>query len=147
MICPFCSHENTRVVDSRVVPDGIRRRRVCSACDKRFSTVERIERRMPVVVKKGGGRQPFSREKVRSGLMLACRKRPVSAVDMDASLARIEASVFAIAEQGEISSSRVGDLVLEELRELDQVAFLRFASVYQEFTDAEEFVKLVREGT
>lgn len=100
---------------------------------------------MPAVVKKGGGRQPFAREKVAAGLALACRKRPVSSDERDAALARVEARVFAECEQNEIPSSRVGDLVLEELRGLDSVAFLRFASVYQEFADAEEFVKLIRE--
>ena len=146
MTCPFCSADASRVIDSRVVPDGIRRRRECGGCGRRFSTVERVERRMPQVVKKDGGRQPFSAQKVSSGLALACRKRPVSTQDRDDAIARIEARVFAEAEQHEIGSRRIGEFVLDELRELDKVAFLRFASVYQEFEDADEFVRLVQEG-
>ena len=146
MHCPFCSHDASRVIDSRVVPDGIRRRRECGECARRFSTVERVERRMPQVVKKDGGRQPFNPQKVMAGLALACRKRPVSTQDRDDVVARIEARVFAEAEQNEIGSRRIGELVLEELRGLDKVAFLRFASVYREFENAEEFVRLVQEG-
>ena len=101
---------------------------------------------MPQVVKKSGGRQPFSREKVAAGLALACRKRPVSTGALDDAVARIEAKVFTEAERNEIASSRIGEWVLEELQGLDKVAFLRFASVYQEFENAEEFVRLVREG-
>ena len=101
---------------------------------------------MPQVVKKDGGRQPFNPQKVLAGLALACRKRPVSTQDRDDVVARIEARVFAEAEQNEIGSRRIGELVLEELRGLDKVAFLRFASVYQEFENAEEFVRLVQEG-
>ncbi len=101
---------------------------------------------MPQVVKKSGARQPFSREKVSAGLALACRKRPVSTADLDDALAHIEAKAFTEAENYEISSARIGEWVLEELQGLDKVAFLRFASVYQEFEDAEEFVRLVQEG-
>lgn len=143
MNCPFCQGEQSRVVDSRTVGDAIRRRRECEACQKRFSTLERLDRRMPQVVKKDGSRSAFDLDKVRSGFGIACRKRPVDPKDIDAALLRIEARIFALGET-EISSQRVGRFVLEELRGLDDVAFLRFASVYLEFDAPEQFLELIQ---
>lgn len=148
MICPFCQHASTRVVDSRVTGpkggDGIRRRRECPECGRRFSTLERIEQRMPQVVKKDGRREPFDVSKVLQGLQVALRKRPVSSAWVQSAVQRIEQGVFAEADKGEISTHRVGEFVLAELRSVDRVAFLRFASVYQEFNTAEEFMELIQ---
>lgn len=148
MICPFCQHASTRVVDSRVTGskggDGIRRRRECPECARRFSTLERIEQRMPQVVKKDGRREPFDVSKVLQGLQVALRKRPVSSAWVNGAVQRIEQGVFAEADKGEISTHRVGEFVLAELRSVDRVAFLRFASVYQEFNTAEEFMELIQ---
>ncbi|MFT5583622.1 MAG: transcriptional repressor NrdR [Cognaticolwellia sp.] len=147
MICPFCQHPSTRVVDSRVTGPkggGIRRRRECPECERRFSTLERIEQRMPQVVKKDGRRETFDVGKVLQGLQVALRKRPVSSVWVQAAVQRIEQGVFAEADKGEISTHRVGEFVLAELRSVDRVAFLRFASVYQEFNSAEEFMELIQ---
>lgn len=143
MICSFCQHPVSRVVDSRVVGDAIRRRRECARCSRRFSTMERIERRMPQAIKKDGRRQAFDRDKVRSGFELACRKRPVSTEWIEAAVARVEARAFQDATEGEVSTRRVGELVLDELRQVDRVAFLRFASVYQEFNTPEQFLELL----
>ncbi|MCP4807204.1 MAG: transcriptional repressor NrdR [Proteobacteria bacterium] len=143
MNCPFCQGEQSRVVDSRTVGDAIRRRRECEACQKRYSTLERLDRRMPQVVKKDGKRSAFDLDKVRSGFTIACRKRPVDPKDIDAALLRIEARIFAVGEP-EISSQDVGRLVLEELRGMDNVAFLRFASVYLEFDAPEQFLELIQ---
>lgn len=143
MICPFCEHGSTRVVDSRVSGDGIRRRRECPECGKRFSTVERIEQRMPQVVKKDGRREVFDVQKLRSGFQVALRKRPVSSEWVAAAVDRIEKRVFSDSERGEISTRRIGEFVLDELQSTDRVAFLRFASVYQEFNTPEEFMELI----
>ena len=143
MICPFCQHPQSKVVDSRVTGDAIRRRRECEGCEKRYTTHERVEWRMPQVVKKSGGRQAFDRAKVRGGFQLACRKRPVSPDAIELAIDAIEARVRRSAER-EIPSITIGAMVLEELLKLDRVAYLRFASVYQEFATPEEFLELLQ---
>jgi len=143
LICPFCQHPQSKVVDSRVTGDAIRRRRECEGCEKRYTTHERVEWRMPQVVKKSGGRQAFDRAKVRGGFQLACRKRPVSPDAIELAIDAIEARVRRSAER-EIPSITIGAMVLEELLKLDRVAYLRFASVYQEFATPEEFLELLQ---
>lgn len=146
MRCPFCRHEDTQVVDSRVADDGaaIRRRRRCPACDKRFTTYERVELSMPAVVKKDGSRTEFDRRKIAASMQLALRKRPVAADAIDAAVARIEYQLLGSGER-EVRSERLGELVMAELRELDKVAFVRFASVYRRFEDVSEFEDVIGE--
>ena len=146
MRCPFCRHEDTQVVDSRVSEDGaaIRRRRRCPACDKRFTTYERVELAMPAVVKKDGSRTEYDRRKLVASMKLALRKRPVSADAIDAAVARIEYQLLGSGER-EVRSERLGELVMAELRELDKVAFVRFASVYRRFEDVSEFEDVIEE--
>lgn len=141
MRCPFCRHRGNRVVDSRMSGDGatIRRRRVCSSCKKRFTTYERVEAAAPMVVKKDNRREPYDRGKVIAGLTKALEKRPVSMATIEQVADRIET---AAAESGEreIASSFIGSAVMNELRLIDQVAYVRFASVYRSFKDIEEFM-------
>ncbi len=143
MICPFCSHTSSKVIDSRDTGPSIRRRRECEGCGERYSTQETIERKLPQVVKKDGERQAFDEQKLLKGLYLACRKRPVTRT-------RIEGAVENIVQElsgrpgKEIDSTAVGALVLSELLELDRVAYLRFASVYQELASPEEFLELLQ---
>jgi transcriptional repressor NrdR len=146
MRCPFCRHEDTQVVDSRVSEDGaaIRRRRRCPACDKRFTTYERVELAMPAIVKKDGSRTEFDRRKIAASMQLALRKRPVAADAIDAAVARIEDQLLGSGER-EVRSERLGELVMGELRELDKVAFVRFASVYRRFEDVSEFEDVLEE--
>ncbi|MCP3724767.1 transcriptional regulator NrdR [Paraburkholderia sp. EG287A] len=146
MRCPFCRHEDTQVVDSRVSEDGaaIRRRRRCPACDKRFTTYERVELAMPSIVKKDGSRTEFDRRKIMASMQLALRKRPVAADAIDAAVARIEYQLLGSGER-EVRSERLGELVMGELRELDKVAFVRFASVYRRFEDVSEFEDVIEE--
>ena len=146
MRCPFCRHEDTQVVDSRVSEDGaaIRRRRRCPACDKRFTTYERVELAMPSIVKKDGSRTEFDRRKIVASMQLALRKRPVAADAIDAAVARIEYQLLGSGER-EVRSERLGELVMGELRELDKVAFVRFASVYRRFEDVSEFEDVIEE--
>jgi len=146
MRCPFCRHEDTQVVDSRVSEDGaaIRRRRRCPACDKRFTTYERVELAMPAIVKKDGSRTEFDRRKIMASMQLALRKRPVAADAIDAAVARIEYQLLGSGER-EVRSDRLGELVMGELRELDKVAFVRFASVYRRFEDVSEFEDVIEE--
>jgi len=145
MYCPFCTNDDTRVVDSRVVEEGaaVRRRRECEGCGKRFSTYERAELRLPLVVKKDGTRQSFDLEKIRSGMLKALEKRPVSVVQIEQGL---NALVRAVQETGEaeIAAGVLGEFVMEQLRSLDGVAYVRFASVYREFKDVEDFLTAVR---
>ena len=140
MRCPFCRADNDRVVDSRACQDGfsIRRRRLCNACRRRYTTYERIEETAIKVVKKDGSRVPFSRDKVKRGLERACWKRPISDRDIEKTVALIENDVFT-AFDSEIDSRRLGELVMDHLRDLDEVAFVRFASVYRQFADAGDF--------
>jgi transcriptional repressor NrdR len=145
MHCPFCANDDTRVIDSRVAEGGaaVRRRRECEVCNKRFSTYERAELRLPMVVKKDGTRQSFNILKIRGGMEKALEKRPVS---VDALEQGVQAVVRAAQENGEseIPAEVVGDFVMEQLRQLDGVAYIRFASVYREFKDVDEFVAAVK---
>ncbi|MBS0430767.1 MAG: transcriptional repressor NrdR [Proteobacteria bacterium] len=146
MKCPFCGHPETQVVETRVSEDGdfVRRRRQCSACDKRFTTYERPDVNYPVVVKKDGSRADFDAGKVRASMMLALRKRPVSIEQIDDALLRIEQKLLASAQR-EIPSHKLGELVMRELKKLDKVAYVRFASVYRSFEDVEEFRQLLKD--
>ncbi|WP_233233977.1 transcriptional regulator NrdR [Bordetella sp. LUAb4] len=146
MRCPFCGHSDTQVVDSRVSEEGdtIRRRRRCQACDKRFTTYERVELTMPSIVKRNGSRSDFEPGKLRGSLSLALRKRPVSTEDVDAAVARIEETLLASGKR-EVPSAYVGELVMNELKKLDKVAYVRFASVYRSFEDIGEFIEAIRE--
>ncbi|AGA89212.1 transcriptional regulator NrdR [Thioflavicoccus mobilis 8321] len=140
MRCPFCGAPDTKVVDSRLSGEGdqVRRRRRCAVCKERFTTYETAELNLPRIVKRDGSRVPFDGRKLRSGMMRALEKRPVSTADIDAALARINRQLLASGER-EISARRVGELVMEELRGLDQVAYVRFASVYRKFEDVNAF--------
>ncbi|MGN6319003.1 transcriptional regulator NrdR [Trinickia sp.] len=146
MRCPFCRHEDTQVVDSRVSEDGaaIRRRRRCPACDKRFTTYERVELTLPAVVKKDGSRSEFDRRKIAASMRLALRKRPVSAEAIDAAVARIEYQLLGSGER-EVRSDRLGELVMNELLQLDKIAYVRFASVYRRFEDVSDFEDVIEE--
>lgn len=144
MKCPFCSFEDTQVVDSRVSEDGatIRRRRRCAKCEKRFTTYERADLMMPTVVKRSGSRMGFDESRLRASMDLALRKRSVPAQEVDAAVARITEGLLVCGER-EISTERIGDLVMEQLKKLDQVAYVRFASVYKSFNDIREFVEAI----
>jgi transcriptional repressor NrdR len=146
MRCPFCSSDDTQVVDTRSNEDSnvIRRRRKCPKCDKRFTTYERVELRMPRLVKKGGSRTDFDREKLLGSLRLALRKRPVATDQVDAAVDRIEEKLLALGER-EVPTSRVGDLVMRELAKLDKIAYIRFASVYRSFETPDDFREAVQE--
>lgn len=141
MRCPVCRHTESRVIDSRPTPDGtsIRRRRECVSCGRRFTTYETIEYAPLMVIKKDGSRQPFDREKILCGLMNACKKRPVTRAQMEGVIYAIESSLMSQIEQ-EVPSSVIGEMVLEQLKEVDEVAYIRFASVYQEFSDIQSFL-------
>ena len=146
MKCPFCGHLETQVVETRVSEDAdfVRRRRQCSACDKRFTTYERPDVNFPVVVKKDGSRADFDSTKVRASMMLALRKRPVSIEQIDTALLRIEQKLLASGLR-EIDSTKVGELVMRELKRLDKVAYVRFASVYRHFRDIGEFMNELKD--
>jgi transcriptional repressor NrdR len=146
MRCPFCHHEDTQVLDTRVSEEGdsIRRRRRCSECDKRFTTYERIELTLPTIVKKNGSRAEYERAKLNSSLMVALRKRPVSAEAIEAAVARIEEKLLAAGAR-EVPSERLGELVMRELKKLDKIAYIRFASVYRSFEDVDEFADVIRD--
>ena len=146
MKCPFCAHPETQVVETRVSEEGgfIRRRRQCSACDKRFTTYERPEVSFPTVVKKDGRRIEYDRSKLLGSFKLALRKRPVSTTQIDTSIEHIEEKLLNQGQR-EVLSSRIGELVMRELKKLDKVAYIRFASVYRSFEDVDEFKTLVDE--
>jgi transcriptional repressor NrdR len=146
MKCPFCAAAETTVADTRINDDGdiVRRRRRCLSCDKRFTTYERAEIRLPQVVKKNGSRVDFDREKLSASLWLSLRKRPVTTELVDAAISRIEEKLLALGER-EIPSEKVGEMVMRELKKLDKVAYVRFASVYRNFEDVDEFSELIRE--
>ncbi len=146
MKCPFCSSFDTQVIDSRVSEEGdtIRRRRRCTACDRRFTTYERVELVMPAVVKRNGTRVEFDVNKLRGSLNLALRKRPVSTEDVDAAVARVQERLL-VSGLREVGTGYLGELVMSELKKLDQVAYVRFASVYKSFEDIGEFVKAIDE--
>ncbi len=140
MHCPFCNTADTRVVDSRLVGDGdqVRRRRECAECKDRFTTYETIELNMPRLVKHDGSRATFDERKLRSGISRALEKRPVGSEDLEKAISRIKRQLMARGER-EVPTDIVGQLVMEELRALDQVAYVRFASVYRSFQDVQEF--------
>ena len=146
MKCPFCQHEDTQVLDTRVseVGDAIRRRRRCAQCDKRFTTYERIELSMPIIVKKDGSRTEYEAGKLRGSLRLALRKRPVSAEAIDAACASIEEKLLTSGRR-EVDTGYVGELVMQELKRLDEIAYIRFASVYKDFKDLAEFQQALAE--
>ena len=146
MRCPYCSHEETQVVETRESDEGdvIRRRRRCLKCDKRFTTYERPEIALPAVVKKDGARVEFDPVKLRSSMLLALRKRPVSMEQVDAAIDRIQDKLLATAAR-ELPSARLGELVMRELKRIDKVAYVRFASVYRSFEDVDEFRQLIRD--
>jgi len=144
--CPFCGDPNTQVTDSRENDDGdiVRRRRRCVHCDKRFTTYERIDLKMPRVVKRNGNRSEYERGKLFASMQLALRKRPVTTEALEAAVDRIEARLLTVGET-EIPSAQIGDLVMKELKKLDKVAYIRFASVYRNFADVDDFSSFVRE--
>jgi transcriptional repressor NrdR len=146
MRCPFCSHEDTQVVDTRSNPEAnvIRRRRRCPSCEKRFTTYERVELRMPRLIKKDGSRTDFDREKLLGSMMIALRKRPVATEAIDAAVDRIEEKLRAMGER-EVPTGRVGDLVMRELARLDKIAYIRFASVYRSFETPDDFREAVQD--
>lgn len=146
MKCPFCNHDDTPVLDTRLSEEGdaIRRRRRCANCDKRFTTYERIELTMPVIVKKNGSRTEFDSVKLRGSLMLALRKRPVSAEAVDLAIQSIQEKLLSSGAR-EVLSGQVGELVMRELKRLDKIAYIRFASVYKSFEDVTEFQDAIAE--
>ena len=146
MKCPFCSHSETQVVETRISEDGdfIRRRRQCGACDKRFTTYERPDVTFPAIVKKDGRRIEYERDKLRASMNLALRKRPVSTEQTDGAIERIEEKLLSLGLR-EVASTRIGELVMRELKKLDKVAYVRFASVYRSFEDIDDFKNLVDE--
>jgi transcriptional repressor NrdR len=146
MKCPFCSHPDTQVVETRVSEDGgfIRRRRRCASCDKRFTSYERPEVNFPAIVKKDGRRIEYERAKLLASMKLALRKRPVSTEQVDGAVERIEEKLLNLGLR-EVLSTRIGELVMYELKKLDKVAYVRFASVYRSFEDMDDFRTLVDE--
>ena len=146
MRCPFCAHDDTQVKDSRPTEDStsIRRRRQCSSCGARFTTFERVQLREVTVVKSGDRREPFDRSKLENSITLACRKRAVSQERIDQLVSGIQRQVE-IAGEPEVPSNQIGEMVMLELKKLDKVAYVRFASVYRNFEDVDEFSKLIRE--
>ncbi len=145
MHCPYCSHRETRVIDSRLAESGsaVRRRRSCEGCGKRFSTFERVDLRLPMVIKKDGSRQSFDADKLRRGMARALEKRPVSAAQLEHAVQRITQLACEMGE-GEIGVEKLGELVMDELRSLDGVAYVRFASVYRDFKDVDAFLAAVK---
>ena len=141
MKCPFCSHENTRVIDSRPAEDNnsIRRRRVCDECGKRFTTYEKIETIPLIIIKKDNNREAYDRAKIEAGVLRACHKRPVSAQQITTLVDEVENEIFD-REEREIPSGTIGELVMNKLKDLDAVAYVRFASVYREFKDVNTFM-------
>jgi transcriptional repressor NrdR len=142
MKCPYCEHTEDRVVDTRANPDetAIRRRRECTKCGRRFTTYEYVEKMPIMVVKKDGRREPFDRQKLLNGLVLACSKRPVSREKIERLVDDVE-NALAAEMKGEVPTSRLGDMVMSRLSELDQVAYVRFASVYRSFRDTHQFME------
>ena len=141
MKCPFCSHENTRVIDSRPADENnsIRRRRVCDECGKRFTTYEKVETIPLIVIKKDNNRETYDRSKIEAGVLRACHKRPISAAQINQLVDSVETAIFN-REEKEIASGIIGELVMNKLKDLDTVAYVRFASVYREFKDINTFM-------
>ncbi len=146
MKCPFCDNQDTKVIDSRPIEEGkaIRRRRECEECGKRFTTYEKVESNIIMVVKKDGSREAFDRDKVLSGIVKACEKRPVSMAEIEKVVNEIERGLNNMMEK-EVKSTFIGELVMEQLKNLDEVAYVRFASVYRQFTDVNTFIKEIEE--
>lgn len=144
MKCPYCGHKDDKVLDSRATREGegIRRRRECLACSRRFTTYEEIEEMRLMVVKKDQRREPFDRSKILKGMLTACEKRPVSVGQLESAADEIERALYNRGDK-EVRSIVIGDMVIEKLRELDQVAYVRFASVYRQFEDVTQFKELV----
>jgi len=151
MKCPYCSHLEDKVIDSRPTDDGatIRRRRECLGCQKRYTTYEKVEYMPIMVIKKDKSRQPYSREKLMNGILRACEKRPVSIDRINSMIDSIEAQIYSTLDR-EITSTEIGEKVMEELRKIDEVAYVRFASVYRQFKDINTFMdelqKLIKEN-
>ena len=145
MKCPFCGHDEDRVIDSRSTEEGtaIRRRRECLKCQGRFTSYERVETHPLIVIKQDGRREPFDRQKVLSGIRKACQKRPISTQQIEEIVSEIE-KVLSDRMKREVDSTEIGGLIMERLQALDQVAYVRFASVYRRFEDASDFVKEVK---
>lgn len=141
MKCPFCEKSDTKVIDSRQTDDGhaIRRRRECENCNKRFTTYEKVEEMILMVIKKDGSREAFDRSKIMNGIVKACEKRPVPVAEIEAVVDEIERGLNNMMEK-EVESSFIGELIMEKLRDMDEVAYVRFASVYRQFTDINTFV-------
>ncbi len=141
MKCPFCGHENTRVIDSRPAEDNnsIRRRRVCDECDKRFTTYEKVETIPLIIIKKDNNREAYDRKKIEAGVLRACHKRPISADAINKLIDEVEIEIFS-KEEKEIPSAVIGEIVMEKLKNLEAVAYVRFASVYREFKDINTFM-------
>ena len=141
MKCPFCGEENTKVIDSRPAEENnsIRRRRQCEVCGKRFTTYEKVETIPLIVIKKDDNREPYDRSKIERGIVRSCHKRPVSYDQILSTVEEIEAEIFN-KEEKEISSNEIGEIVMDKIKELDQVAYVRFASVYREFKDVNTFM-------
>ena len=142
MRCPYCDHDESRVTDSREASDGVRRRRECGRCGLRFTTAERVQTTSLLVVKRDGRREEFNAEKVRSGVLQACTKRPVSVEAIDGLVEQVERGLSGLGK-AEVPGAVIGQMVMEELKTLDHVAYVRFASVYRNFTDPESFSKEV----
>ena len=145
MKCPYCNHPDTRVIDSRPAEDGsaIRRRRSCDECGKRFTTYEKVETIPLIIIKKDNNREQYNRSKIERGIIRACYKRPVSAEAIQKAVERIEIKIFNL-EAKEVSSTDVGEIVMDELKELDEEAYVRFASVYREFKDVNTFMDEIK---
>ena len=145
MKCPYCSATDTRVIDSRPAEDGssIRRRRCCDECGKRFTTYEKKETIPLIVIKKDNNREQYDRAKIESGILSACYKRPISAADIQKTIEKIETEIFS-REEKEIPTSVIGEIVMEKLKELDEVAYVRFASIYREFKDVNTFMSEIK---
>ena len=145
MKCPFCGYENTRVIDSRPAEDNnsIRRRRVCDECGKRFTTYEKIETIPLIIIKKDNNRETYDRTKIEAGVLRACHKRPISAEQISKLVDEVETEIFNM-EEREVSSAVIGELVMDKLKDLEAVAYVRFASVYREFKDVNTFMDELR---
>ncbi len=141
MRCPYCGHENTRVIDSRPAEENnsIRRRRVCDECNKRFTTYEKVETIPLIIIKKDNNRESYNREKIENGVMKACHKRPISADQLTGIVDEVETEIYA-REEKEIPSTVIGELIMDKLKDIDTVAYVRFASVYREFKDINTFM-------
>ena len=142
MKCPFCGHENTRVIDSRPADENnsIRRRRVCDECEKRFTTYEKVETIPLIIIKKDNNRETYDRSKIEAGVLRACHKRPISAAQITQLVDEVETEIFN-REEKEVPSAVIGELVMERLKPLDEVAYVRFASVYRQFKDIDSFMR------